>query len=94
MKLGKDHPKYIEAFAYVKRSKNRQEVINILTKGRRTPNDIVEEMDVRFSLISRTLAELKDKEIVECINEQEKVGRIYKLTDLGFEIHDELKNSK
>ena len=51
-------------------------------------------MDVRFSLISRTLAELKDKEIVECINEQEKVGRIYKLTDLGFEIHDELKNSK
>ena len=94
MKLNKDHPTYIEAFAYVKRSKNRQEVIQILAKGRKTPTDIVEEMDVRFSLISRALAELKDKDIVECINEQEKVGRLYRLTDIGMQISEELQNSE
>lgn len=94
MKLNTDHPEYIDAFAYVKRSKNRQQVIQVLSKGRKTPNDIVEKMDARFSLISRTLSELKDKNIVECINEQDRVGRIYRLTDIGIQISEELENAE
>lgn len=94
MKLDSDHPKYIDAFAYVKRSKNRQEVIQVLAKGRKTPNDIVEKMDARFSLISRTLTELKEKDIVVCINEEQRVGRLYKLTDIGMQIAEELENAE
>ena len=65
---------YIDAFAYVKRSKNRQKVVRIIAKSRITPSDITETMDVRFSLVSRVLRELKDHDIVMCLNENEKTG--------------------
>lgn len=65
---------YIDAFSYdVKRSRNRQKVILLLDMNRKTPTDLVDEMDVGLSLISRTLSELKDKNIVKCIKEHEKL---------------------
>ena len=68
-----DDPTYIDAFTYVKRSKNRQQVIKILaTSKNKVPSDITEEMNVRFSLVSRILRDLKNKNIVACINEEDK----------------------
>ena len=49
-------------------------------------------MDVRFSLVSRVLRELKDYDIVMCLNENEKTGKLYKLTDLGLQIYNELES--
>ena len=82
---------YIDAFAYVKRSKNRQKVVKIIAKLRITPSEITETMNVRFSLVSRVLRELKDKDIVVCLNENEKTGKLYKLTRLGLLIYYELQ---
>ena len=90
MLIDSDQSIYINAFAFVKRSKNRQQIIKIISNNFKTPSEIVEEMDVRFSLISRTLSELKDKNIVECINENDKTGRLYKLTENGLKIYNEL----
>jgi len=84
-------PTYIDAFAYVKRSKNRQKAIKIIEKSRMTPSEITETMNVRFSLVSRVLRELKDKDIVMCLNENEKTGKLYKLTRLGLLIYYELQ---
>jgi len=50
-------------------------------------------MDKRFSLVSRILADLKEHDIVVCTNEDDKTGRIYKLTDRGLEIYNELESS-
>lgn len=86
-----DDPTYIDAFTYVKRSKNRQQVIKILaTSKNKVPSDITEEMNVRFSLVSRILRDLKNKNIVACINEEDKTGRVYRLTDIGKKIYNDL----
>ena len=86
----KDTPTYDAAYAYVKRSKNREEIINILAISRKTPSEIVEIMDARFSLVSALLSDLKSQGIIFCINEDDKTGRLYKLTDLGVRIFEEL----
>lgn len=86
-----DTSTYIDAFTYVKRSKNRQQVIQIIgTSRNKTPSEIREEMDARFSLTSRVLADLREKKIVECMDPEAKTGRVYYLTDLGLKIYLDL----
>ena len=86
----KDTRTYDAAYAYVKRSKNREQIINIIATSRKTPSEIVEIMDARFSLVSASLSDLKSEGIIFCINEEDKTGRLYKLTDLGKQIFEEL----
>ncbi|MBR0370403.1 MAG: MarR family transcriptional regulator [Methanobrevibacter sp.] len=82
---------YIDAFTYVKRSKNRQEIIQIIgTSRNKTPSEIKEEMGARFSLTSRVLSDLREKNIVECLDPEAKTGRVYYLTDLGLRIYRDL----
>ena len=86
-----DTSTYIDAFTYVKRSKNRQKVIAIIgTSRNKTPSEIKEEMDARFSLTSRVLSDLREKNIVECLDPEAKTGRVYYLTDLGLRIYRDL----
>ena len=74
----------------LKRSKNSEEILSILATSRKTPSEIVEIMNARFSLVSASLADLKSQGIIFCINEDDKTGRLYKLTDLGVRIFEEL----
>ena len=74
----------------LKRSKNREKILSILATSRKTPSEIVEIMNARFSLVSASLADLKSQGIIFCINEDDKTGRLYKLTDLGVRIFEEL----
>ena len=46
-------------------------------------------MDARFSLVSALLTDLKKHKIISCINEEDKTGRLYNLTDLGKQIFEE-----
>ena len=83
---------YIKALAYVKRTKNRQEIVNIIANTRKTPSEIREIMDVDFSLVSRALWDLRDNDIVICRNPEERIGRLYELTDTGLKIYEELND--
>lgn len=87
-----DTSTYIDAFTYVKRSKNRQKVITIIGLSRnKIPSEITEEMDARFSLTSRVLSDLRKKNIVKCLDSEAKTGRVYYLTELGLEIYKDLE---
>ncbi|WP_407380285.1 hypothetical protein [Methanobrevibacter sp.] len=44
-------------------------------------------MDARFSLTSRVLVDLREKNILECMDSEAKTGRVYYLTDLGLKIY-------
>ena len=85
-----ENVEYLDALAYVKRSKNRKRVVKLISTTRMTPSEITSEMDVRFSLVSAILADLKKANVVVCLNEKEKTGRLYKLTDKGLAIYNEL----
>ena len=89
-----DTPTYVNAFTYVKRSKNRQDIIKIIATSRITPSEIREEMDSSFSLTSRALRDLLDHDIVKCMNPEARTGRVYYLTDLGLKIYNELESRK
>lgn len=47
------------------------------------PSQIAKKVDLRINQVSTLLKGLKEKELVECINEEEKMGRFYKLTEKG-----------
>lgn len=44
-----------------------------------------------FNLVSRALAELKDKKLVEVINPEERTGRIYRRTKEGEKVSKQIK---
>ena len=81
---------YIKALGYVKRTKNRQEIVKIIGTRKKTPSEIVKIMDVDFSLVSRALRDLKDNDIVICANPEERTGRLYELTEDGLKVYEEL----
>ena len=71
---------YIEASTY------RTKVIKALNKAPQMPTKIAKETGIRPNHISTTLNQLKNKQLIKCINEEAKKGRIYKLTETGKEI--------
>ena len=85
---------YITALSYVKRAKNRKLVIKIIARDMKMPSDIANITNLRINQISATLTELKTNNIVVCINEDEKKGRFYRLTELGLRIYEFLDENE
>lgn len=81
----------LKIFAYISISSYRIKAIKAMQNGNETPTQIVNHSGIRLSHISKVLKELKDCGAAECINEQDRVNRIYRLTPLGHEIADNLE---
>ena len=80
----------LKTFAYINISLYRMKAVKAMQKGNETPTQIANHSDIRLSHISKVLKELKDCGVAECINEQDRVNRIYRLTPVGREIADNL----
>ena len=50
------------------------------------PSQIAKEINVNTSQVSSALSDLKKKNLVICVNEEVRKGRLYKCTDLGKEL--------
>ena len=72
--------------SYVKISKYRSKVMKSLDGDVKIPTVIAKDSEIRPNHISKVLAELKEHELVECINPEVRKGRLYRLTDKGDEI--------
>ena len=83
----------IRKISYIKRSKNRLKVVYIIGDSFKMPSEIAEEMDLRINQISAILSDLKKENIVVCINEEEKTGRLYQLTPEGKEAYNIIKTN-
>ena len=55
------------------------------------PSKIAADIGIKQNHISKVLNQLKEMGLVQLINLEAKKGRIYELTDVGFEIAKELK---
>lgn len=86
-------PKLIRKLSYIKRSKNRLKVVYIIGDSRKMPSEIAREMNLRINQISAILSDLKSENIVHCINEYEKKGRFYELTDEGKKAYNIIKTN-
>lgn len=51
------------------------------------PFEIAEDTEIFQNHISNTLKQLKEYELIECINSEVRKGRLYRLTDKGEEVN-------
>lgn len=81
-----DEKEIFEILGYVKISPYRTNTLKSLEDELKMPSEIAKENDVKTSQISTALSDLKKKNLVVCVNEEVRKGRLYKCTDLGKEI--------
>ena len=55
------------------------------------PSQIAKDTGIVQNHISNTLRQLKEHDLVECINPEVRKGRLYRLTDKGEEIIENMK---
>ncbi|GAB6861507.1 ArsR family transcriptional regulator [Haloplanus litoreus] len=74
--------------SYVLRSTYRMDVIQSLSQaGQLTPTSIAQKTGIRQPHVSRTLSELREKDLVSlAVPEDQHKGRLYELTEFGEEI--------
>lgn len=75
---------------YIKNSTYRTKTIKAIGPNIKTPTQIGLDSDILINHISKTLGELKQKDIVECINEEAHKGRLYRLTEKGQQIYKDI----
>lgn len=84
-----------ELISYIKRGKNRKKVFMVMENSI-MPSEISNKVygsssNTNFTLVSRALGELSEKELIKVVNPEEKTGRLYQLTPKGKKIQDKLK---
>ena len=80
-----------EIIEFVKRSQYRQRVLTSLDGNVLMPKEIAKRSDIKTNHVSKVLSELKNKGLVELINPEARKGRLYRLTDLGEKIFENIE---
>ena len=75
-----------ETIEFVQRSNYRQNVLKALENDVLMPTEIAKRSNIKTNHVSKVLAELKSKDLIELINPEVRKGRLYRLTDIGDEI--------
>ncbi|WP_432645627.1 winged helix-turn-helix domain-containing protein [Methanobrevibacter sp.] len=86
--------KLLKLTSYVQISKYREKTLKSIGDDVKIPTNIAKDSGIRTNHISKVLSELKSKEIVECINEEARKGRLYRLTETGKDVLDTIKVKK
>ena len=74
----------IKGISLLKNSEYRKKILESLSNANYlTPSEISENTKIRLNHVSNFLKDLKDNKLVICLNEGEKRGRLYQITDLG-----------
>ena len=84
----------VTAISLLKSSEYRLKIIKAIGKDTVTPSEIAEKIGIRLNHVSMFLKELKENDLVKCLNEDTRKGRLYELTDLGKNAIDKLTNGK
>ena len=76
----------LKDYGYVISSSYREKSVRSLNKGNKIPTELANDIGIRSNHVSKVLRELKDRDVVECINENKRKNRIYRLTPKGQDI--------
>ena len=71
------------SFLYWYVLKKRIKVLKSLEKENKIPSKISKDIDDNSNHVSKYLKTLKEAELVECLNEEDKRYRLYAITDKG-----------
>lgn len=73
-------------YSFVLRGKLRKSIMLSLKVRPKVSSEIASELKTSLPNISKSMNELKKKDLVECLTPELKVGRVYALTKIGKEI--------
>ncbi len=73
-------------YIMLKKSTQRTKVMKSLKGGAKMPSKIAKDTEILQNHISSVLKQLREHELVECINPEFRKGRLYRLTDKGEEL--------
>ena len=90
-KKADENDKLLKLTSYVQISKYREKTLKSIGDDVKIPTNIAKDSGIRTNHISKVLSELKSKEIVECINEEARKGRLYRLTETGKDVLNTIK---
>ncbi len=85
-----DSQKLMNSIGFVKVSPYRTKTIKYIGDGMKMPSEVGKHLDVRTSQASNILKDLKERDLVICINEDLRKGRLYQLTELGHQVLEHL----
>ena len=81
-----------EIIGFIKVSPSRYKTIKALSSSDyKMPSEIAKETNLNPTQVSNALHDLKNKDLIICLNENAKKGRLYKTTKLGLKILEKLK---
>lgn len=75
---------------FVNKSSYRVKVLKSINDDVKMPKEIAEDSGILPNHISNVLRQLKEKDIVECLNPEVRKGRLYRLSETGLKVLDEL----
>ena len=81
----------IDTLSFILASKHRTNIILSLEEKAKIPSQIGKEIDLNTTHVSKYLNSLKEKDLVKCLNETARKGRLYELTPKGKEYLNRLK---
>ena len=73
----------LSEISYVKISQYRTNVLKSLEDEVKIPTTISKDSGVITNHVSKVLRQLKEHDLVECINPEFRKGRLYRLTEKG-----------
>lgn len=80
----------IRGISLIKNSNYRKKILSSLNEANYlTPSEISNKTKIRLNHISNFLKDLKDNKLVICLNEDDKRGRLYQITELGKRVAKE-----
>ncbi len=85
-----DKNQIYEILGFVKVSPYRTNTLKSIKEDLKIPSEIAKEIHISTSQVSAALSDLKKYDLVVCVNEEVRKGRLYKCTDLGKEIIEKL----
>ena len=85
-----DQIQIYEILGFVKVSPYRTNTLKSIKEDLKIPSEIAKEIHISTSQVSAALSDLKKYDLVVCVNEEVRKGRLYKCTDSGKEIIEKL----
>ena len=76
----------LRVYGYILSSSYRSKSVKSLSKSDKIPTELAHDIGIRSNHISKVLHEQKDCGVAECINEEKRKNRIYRLTPKGESI--------
>ena len=74
----------------IRGSSYRKKIFLSLSTGEKTPTQLVKDVNIKMSHISRALKELQEEKLIACLTPKLRKHKIYGLTDLGKAIREKV----